>query len=264
MEISNDRVRRQLRGAVKEQSRAMRSLRDLVARLFDGESTVDPAAKADVVLGGFNGFSRRRFLQVGGLTIASAAVLAACGDDDDTSAGGPGTSMGSGAAGTDVLILRTASSLERYAVVLYDTAIASGLVTTAAVADAATLFREQHLEHALLFEGATEAKAPGQAFRDPNPAVAAMLKPRVDGLRSERDVIKLAYDVESVAAATYFSTVGAFEDRNLNTSAMSVGGVEARHVAILGGVLMAADSPAYPASGFQTADGAVMAGTGVS
>lgn len=262
MEISNDRVRRQLRGAVKEQSRAMRSLRDLVARLFDGESTVDPAAKADVVLGGFNGFSRRRFLQVGGLTIASAAVLAACGDDN-TSAGGPGTSMGSG-AGTDVLILRTASSLERYAVVLYDTAIASGLVTTAAVADAATLFREQHLEHALLFEGATEAKAPGQAFRDPNPAVATMLKPRVDGLRSERDVIKLAYDVESVAAATYFSTVGAFEDRNLNTSAMSVGGVEARHVAILGGVLMAADSPAYPASGFQTADGAVMAGTGVS
>ncbi|HEX7276962.1 MAG TPA: ferritin-like domain-containing protein [Acidimicrobiales bacterium] len=269
MEISNDRVRRQLRGAVKEQSTAMRSMRDLVARLFDDGSTVAPAAKADIVLGGFNGFNgfnRRRFLQIGGLSIASVAVLAACGsdDDDDTAGGTTATTAATGAGGADVLILRTASSLERYAVVLYDTAIASGLVETAAVGDAAKLFREQHLEHALLFEGATEATAPGQAFRDPNPAVAAMLQSRVDALRTERDVIKLAYDVESVAAATYFSTVGAFDDKNLNVSVMSVGGVEARHVAILGGVLMASDSPAYPTSGFQTADGAVKAGTGVS
>ncbi len=263
MEISNDWVRRQLRGAVSEQSTAMRSIRDLVSRLFDGESKVDAAAKADVVLGGFN---RRRFLQIGGLTIASAAVLAACGSDDDDDAGGGGaaTTGARGEGGTDVIILRTASSLERYAVALYDTAIASGLVTTAAVGDAATLFREQHLEHALLFEGATEAKASGRAFRDPNPAVAAMLQSRVDALRTEKDVVKLAYDVEAAAAATYLSSVGAFEDPKLNTSVMSVGGVEARHVAILGGVLMASDSPAFPASGFQTADGAVAAGDGVS
>lgn len=260
MEISNDHLRRELRETVKDQSQAMRSMRDLVGRLFGGGSKVDPAAKADVVLGGLN---RRRFLQVGGLSIASAAILAACGTDDGDTAG-PATTAGGASQDTDVLILRTASSLERYAVDLYDLAIASGLVTTAAIGDAAKLFREQHLEHAMLFEGATEAKAPGQAFRDPNPAVAEMLQPRVDALGSETQVIQLAYDVEAAAAATYFSTVGAFEDANLNTSAMSVGGVEARHVAILGGVLMSEESPSVPPSGFQTADGAVAAGTGVS
>ncbi|MGH9189620.1 MAG: ferritin-like domain-containing protein, partial [Acidimicrobiales bacterium] len=107
------------------------------------------------------------------------------------------------------------------------------------------------------------------AFTTANPEVAKLLKPRVDALKTEADVIQLAYDVESVAAATYFSTVGAFADKSLNKAAMSVGGVEARHVAILGGVLTsikaagAAKSPAVPSDGFQKATGAIAAGTGV-
>lgn len=262
MDISNDHLRRELKETVREQKTTMHSMRELVSRLFESDTKVDSGAKSDLILGGFN---RRRFMKIGGVSIMSAAVLAACGSDD------PESSTGTTVAATpttmatdmDVVILRTASSLERYAVALYDTAIKSGLVKTAAVGAAASLFMEQHVEHAELFEGATNAKAAGKAFTTANPAVAAMLKPRVDALKTEMDVIKLAYDVEAVAAATYLSTVGAFGDKSLNQAAMSVGGVEARHVAILGGVLKAASSPQFPADGFQTSNGAVAAGTGV-
>ena len=50
------------------------------------------------------------------------------------------TTAASGADG-DVTILRTASSIEVLAVAVYQTAIDSGLVKTAAIGDAAKLFQ---------------------------------------------------------------------------------------------------------------------------
>ncbi|MEW6155279.1 MAG: ferritin-like domain-containing protein [Actinomycetota bacterium] len=263
MDLSSDHLRREARETQVEHNGAMRSMRELVARLFNGEDKHSARVKSDLVLGGFD---RRRFLQVGGLSVVSAAVLAACGgSDDNDSAGGAGSGSGSQAS-LDVTILRTASSLERLAVDVYNTAIASGLVTTAAIGDAAKLFRDQHLEHAALFEGATTAMG-GQAFTTANPAVLAQLDPAIKALRDEKGVVQLAHDLEKAAAATYFSTVGAFEDASLNKAAMSVGGVEARHVAVLAGVLTTAFSTPtdqVPGGGFQTKDGAVAAGVGVS
>ncbi len=266
MTIPSDHLRREAKETQVEHNRAMKSMRELVARLFDGEGRHSSRVKSDLVLGGFD---RRRFLKVGGLTVVSAAVLAACGgDDDEEEAGGqsPTTTGGSGAS-TDVTILRTASSLERLAVDVYNTAIASGLVKTAAIGDAAKLFRDQHLEHAALFEGAT-TKMGGQAFTTANPAVLAALDPAIKALKDEKGVVQLAHDLEKAAAATYFSTVGAFTDKTLNKAAMSVGGVEARHVSVLAGVLSAAPfntkTDQVPQDGFQKKDGAVAAGTGVS
>ena len=95
----------------------------------------------------------------------------------------------------------------------------------------------------------------------------AQLDPAIKALRDEKGVVQLAHDLEKAAAATYFSTVGAFEDASLNKAAMSVGGVEARHVAVLAGVLTTAFSTPtdqVPGGGFQTKDGAVAAGVGVS
>ncbi|MBW3555732.1 MAG: ferritin-like domain-containing protein [Actinobacteria bacterium] len=261
MDFSSDFVRREARESQSDHVSAMRSMKDLVGRLFNGESTESPFAKADFATGGLN---RRRFIQFGGLTVATAAVFAACGTDDSDTAKKPAGEKGEAPktspaeAQGDIQILRTASSLEVLAVDVYEKAIQSGLVLTPAVGDAAMLFQSQHREHAELFQGATK-KLGGKPMTDPNPVVAQSLEGPIAALKDETSVIQLALMLEQAAAATYQSSVGQFKDVKLNQAVMSVGGVEARHAAILAGVLK---QPQVPKA-FQTKDGAVAAGTGV-
>ena len=54
----------------------------------------------------------------------------------------------------DLALARTAASLEKLAVDTYQTGIDSGLVTTMAIADAATLFQSHHQEHLDALNGA--------------------------------------------------------------------------------------------------------------
>jgi len=260
MEISSDHVRREAGVTEGEHRRAMVRMREAVRRVFGGGHQITTEAKRDFALDGIN---RRRFIQFGGVTVAAAAILAACsdGDGDKKSSGsgnGDGDGAGAQASDTDITILRTASSLEELAVAVYQTAVDSGLVTTMAVADAAKLFQSQHREHAALFEGATR-EAGGEPFDEPNPAVMAQLQPAIDALTDEAAIVKLAFDLETVAAQTYQSAVGAFTDASFNVATMSVGGVEARHAAVLAQVL---NQPAVPVA-FQVTDQAVVAGTGV-
>lgn len=260
MDISNDYIRRAGRQSQLEQVSALRQMREIVVRLFGGDSNESTSSKAAFL----TGFDRRGFLKIGGLSIATAAVFAACGSDDDGTAGArdPGEGDDEEASGGDrsgdITILRTASSLELLAVDVYQKAIDSGLVTATAVADAAKLFQEQHREHAGMFAGATKQLG-GEPFEEPNPVVLQQLQPTISALADEAGVVRLAYDLENAAAATYFSTVGVFDDPKLNQAAMSVGGVEARHAAVLASVL---NQAAVPKS-FFTADGAIAAGTGV-
>lgn len=260
MDISSDHLRRTAAATKPEHRRAMTRMREAVRHVFGGERPVTTQAKRDFALDGIN---RRRFIQIGGVTIASAAILAACNDSDDDSSGADGGGANGDrdatrASDSDITILRTASSLEELAVAVYQTAIDSGLVTTMAVVDAAMLFQSQHGEHAALFEGATE-DAGGEPFTEPNPAVMEQLQPAIDALSDETGVVQLAYDLENVAAQTYQSAVGAFSDASFNVATMSVGGVEARHAAVLAQVL---GQPAVPVA-FQVTDEAVMVGTGV-
>jgi hypothetical protein len=261
MEISNDFVRREAQESQVEHTASMKTMRDLVGRLF-GDSTESGIAKADFATGGLN---RRKFMQIGGLTVATAAIFAACGSDESDDAAAAideaddeDSAMGGDAAESDLTILRTASSLEVLAVDVYQKAIDSGLVKTAAIGDAAKLFQEQHREHAALFQGATK-RLGGKEMTEANPVVLQSLQAPLAALTDESGVVQLALMLEQAAAATYQSTIGAFKDVSLNQAAMSVGGVEARHVAVLSSVL---DQPGAPKA-FQTTDGAVAAGTGV-
>ncbi len=259
MDFSSDFVRQEARDSQAHHLSVMGSMRDLVARLFNGESNESGLAKADFATGGLN---RRRFIHFGGLSVATAAVFAACGTDDtgrvpNADAGASAKPNPADARG-DIQILRTASSLEVLAADVYDKAIKSGLVKTAAVGDAAALFQTQHREHAELFQGATK-KLGGTPMTDPNPVVAQSLEGPIAALTDEMSVVQLALMLEQAAAATYQSSVGQFKDLKLNQAVMSVGGVEARHAAVLAGVLK---QPPVPKA-FQTKDGAVAAGTGV-
>jgi hypothetical protein len=132
------------------------------------------------------------------------------------------------------------------------------LVTTPAVADAAKAFMSQHKDHAEAFEALTK-RLGAKPYTEANPAVTQQLQPRIAALKAERDVIALALDLERSAAATYLASVGTFADLSLNEVIMSVGGVEARHAAVLAGVL---GQPAIPAA-FAATTGAVPPGTGL-
>jgi hypothetical protein len=276
--INQDEVRREAAAIDVEHRHAMPKLRDALARIFGGDTTLSEDDRARAVLG----MDRRSALKLGGVVLLGGAVMAACGSDNSNSSSGAATTGAAttGAATTtattaapsattaavsgDVTILRTASSIEELAVAAYQTAIDSGLVKTAAIADAAKLFQSQHKEHSAQFQAATKA-AGGQPFTMPNPAVLSAIKPMVDALKDEQGVVALAFELETAAAQSYQSYVGTFTDPKLNPAIMAVGGVEARHAALLAQVLGSLGDPsAMPVpKAFQVTDKAVMAGTGV-
>ena len=213
---------------------------------------------------------RRRFLQLGGATVLSAAVLGACSGAHPGDPGLPVSTSTTAApdTGNDVRILRTASSLEHYIVGVYMEAAGLNLLKTPASLEMVKLFADHHSQHAAAFEGAT-ARIGGQPFTQANPVLSRMAGARIAGLRSETDVLRLAYEMESIAAATYFSTTGVLVERPVDATMTSVAAVEARHVAVLGAVLdgvvppSGAGTPAYDATGFATTVGAMTPGTGV-
>ena len=202
------------------------------------------------------GVTRRRFLQVGG-TLSMSAVLAAC-------IGGGSTQRTRDSSGgrrgrqADATILRTLSSVEAVAVVVYTSALDAGLLTTPAASARATLFRSHHREHAELFERTT-ADLGGRPFTDPNPVIMQQLHPALDGLGDETAALRLAFDVETILADTYQATMGTYADKSFNVAAMSVGGAEARHAAALAPSIGLAPAP----QAFETPERAVPAGNGV-
>lgn len=249
-----DEIRRQANDTQAMHNEAMPQLRDAMSQLFEEEGRAADEKRAAV-----GSVSPGMLFKVGGITLAGAALLAACGSDDKdpaTTPTTPGTTGGS--ASGDILILRTASSIEELAIAAYQIAIDSGLVTTAAIGDAAKLFQSQHREHSALFQSETK-RAGGEPFTAANPAVLAALQPTIDALKDEMGIVKLAFDLETAAAQTYQSNVGVVIDAKLNAALMSIGGVEARHAAILAGVL----GNAATDSAFQGIGQAVKVGTGV-
>lgn len=286
LDVSSAELRRQVRQSQTDHTASLTVWRDQLSRLFgdeDGEGPRDceivgnPAGLLPDSLG--SGVSRRRFISVSGLGLLSSAALAAC-----TSSRSKRTSGGSSTSSTDetsttvpidpdVAILRLASSLEHSVIAVYQQAAGLDLVKNQALLDATTYFSTQHADHAGLFQSLTAQKG-GQPFSNPNQAILDFLRPRIAALATEADVIKLAYDVEGLAAATYLSVVATFKDAKLNATTMSVAGIESRHVSVLGmvlsgqprptpGIAERADSSPYALQGFQTAAGAIPPGTGI-
>jgi rubrerythrin len=282
-DLNQDELRREAAATEVEHRAAMPRFRETLSRLFGGDSSMNEDDRARAVLG----MDRRGVLKLGGVVLLGGVVMAACGSDNSSSASSAtttATTAGSTAATTattaaasaptaaaaaaatgDVVILRTASSIEELAVAAYQTAINSGLVTTAAIGDAAKLFQAQHMEHSAYFQAATKA-AGGEPFTMANPAILAAIQPMIAALKDEKGVVALAFELETAAAQSYQSYVGTFSDPKLNPAIMAVGGVEARHAAVLSQVLNSlGDTTTMPVpKAFQVTDNAVKAGTGVS
>ena len=138
------------------------------------------------------------------------------------------------AAGNDVGALAAfAQSVELAAVEAYKAAAGSGKVTTKAVGAAATLFASHHTEHAAAFGGAAKAAATNK----PNPKLLAAVAEQLKGAADEKAIIKIAYDLENAAAATYMFALGATTDKGALGLMASILPVEAQHAVVLGSVL---------------------------
>ncbi|MEJ5253764.1 MAG: ferritin-like domain-containing protein [Acidimicrobiales bacterium] len=251
MELSRDEVRRQLASSQREHAEAMPRMREALKRVFDPDGDASPQSKAALL--GLP--DRRGFLRLGGATVAFSAVLAACGKSakkqipvtGTTPSSVPGMSAEVYDRGQElnVNLLRTAQSIEVLAVDTYQTALDSGLVTTAAVADAIRVFQQQHRDHADLLARATEDSG-GTPYDQANSYLQEkVVAPAVAGLTDEDSVVALGLQLETTAAQTYVFATELLTTAELREAVMSIGGVEARHMAVLYGVQRQPQVP-YP------------------
>ena len=189
-------------------------------------------------------FTRRKLFTMGGFTVATAAVLAAC-----KKKATPPVIPSSGEPDSvdkppvqvvdDIVLLRTASSLEHAVVDAYQFALDSGLLPSAASPIVKT-FQDHHRQHAADFEQATKT-AGGEAFtkrNDPfwNGVIAPQITKDAKGavaVDDEQSVLEFVYGLEGVAAATYQAMVPRLSKPALRQAIMAAGGVDSRHGAVL-------------------------------
>ena len=197
-----------------------------------------------------NVLNRRKFLQSGGLALASAAILAACGKSDKVATAYPRigeapttTALPEGKV-TDVVLLRTASSLEWCAVDAYTAAAGLGLLPAAATS-VVKRFQADHKSHASALSDLIK-KAGGDPFECANerinelyiaPAIELITGNKDKGIEASDtpvdDLLLLAHGLENLAAATYQYYVSMISAPALRGAAMTIGQDEARHAAVL-------------------------------
>jgi len=195
-----------------------------------------------------NRYSRRQMLRFGGVG-AAGVVLAACGKQAGVEESKNITAVGvtpeaaslPNAEVNDVVLLRTAASLEYNAIETYEAAIGLG-VFTGSFAEAGSIARrllDDHRGHADAINSLVE-KFGGKPFTCSNarlneiyisPALALITDP--DNENPALDVVVLAHALENLTAQTYQSVVTALSDKSLREAAMTIGQEEARHAAIL-------------------------------
>ncbi|MCU1398169.1 MAG: hypothetical protein JWN62_1278, partial [Acidimicrobiales bacterium] len=147
------------------------------------------------------------------------------------------TATTDGGGSMDLTLAKTAASLEKLAVDVYGTAAA--LLTTPAVLDAAKLFAGHHQMHLDALNGVITG-AGGTAVTEQNKAVFnALIKPSLDKAKTESDALMIAVALEEAAAQTYAFAGGALSTPELRSTIMTIGGVEARHAAVLRMVALA-------------------------
>jgi hypothetical protein len=249
-DLNNDEIRRQLRAVDRMNTAAVPRWREALSRLM-GDDQVGTDEKATIL--GVPSPNRRDLFKLGGASILGVALLAACGSDsaDAPAATTPGTTAGGSTAPTttmpsatepapttmadsgemDLVLARTAASLEKLAVDTYGAA--GGLLTTQAIIDAATMFAGHHQMHLDALNGVITG-AGGKAITQMNQAVYdALVKPAIDAAKTEADAVMLALALEEAAAQTYVFAGGALSTSGLRSTIMTIGGVEARHAAVL-------------------------------
>ncbi|MBA3328347.1 MAG: ferritin-like domain-containing protein [Solirubrobacterales bacterium] len=169
--------------------------------------------------------SRRRFFRASGVSLAggSAVFLAACTDDTKLSQEEIGPDESDAA---DVELLNSALDLELMAVAAYKAGAAR---LKGDVLQVGKLFLQHEQEHA---DGLIAAIK--DAGGKPNQARATYDFPE---LRTQRDVLRFAIDLENTAIAAYIDLLPKLGEGDLRATAAAILSNEAEHVAVLLGAL---------------------------
>jgi Ferritin-like domain len=242
MDLNRDEMRRQLAESKRDHADSLPRFREALKTLFDRDRVAQPGDEAakSALLGVP---SRRAFLTIGGVGVLSSAVLVGCGQPKapesiaqtgttplqplDTTTTAPGSPA------TDLILLRTSSSIEALAVAAYGKAIQSGALTTPNVKSAAQLFQSQHEDHLNLLKTIT-SDAGGEPYSDPNFYLQyEVVNPTLETAKTETDILALATILENTAAQTYNYAGGVMTTPTLRASLMSIGATEARHLTVL-------------------------------
>jgi rubrerythrin len=186
--------------------------------------------------------SRRALLRNGGIAISLGAVVAACGSDR----GGPDAPGRLGVAEpaptlptgeiNDVVLLRTAQSIEYTALDVYAAAVGLDVLSEDET-ELIERFARDHQEHADRL-GELISGAGGEPFTCANPfLVERVVTPVVaaigDSDDQHRDVIQTAYALETFAGASYQALTSAMTEPELRVAAITIGTEEHRHAAAL-------------------------------
>lgn len=159
------------------------------------------------------------------------------------------TRLGRAGALDDATIAAFAASVEYTAVAAYKAAAASGKVKTPAVGAAATMFAGHHKEHGDSFQAASGGKIAKDAT---NPTLLKALSDQLMAAADEKAVVKVAYDTENAAAATYLFALGALQSPDALKLTASILPIESAHAVVLAGVLGLAATDATYLPPFET------------
>lgn len=232
--LSRDELQRQLRETEQLQREASRPFRDALLRTVGRRSGRRRVSASGLAL------DRRGFLVAGGGSVLAAAVLAACGTDEEPSlpvSGQPTTTntfTGQEVEVSDEALLRTAQSYEILAVEVYDDLFASGLLDgERELEQTLELFRDQHEEHGEFF-GEAVVELGGRQAREANQvALQEVVTPALETVTDVDTAAAFAHTLETIVAQTYEAFVEVMLEPVNRQAVMSVGGVEARHAALV-------------------------------
>jgi hypothetical protein len=191
---------------------------------------------------------RRNLLRIGGLSAAAAALVAACGGTDSPGIARVGTAPTTtalpDAVVNDGVLLRTAASLERSVIDVYDVFLSEGFLPSSAT-ELTQRFVADHTAHAEALDALTTA-AGSEPFTCGNPRIGELVVPTIlaaingddaAGIAPSddptRDALNVAFALESLAAETYQTFVQLLSLPELRREAMVIGGQEARHTSLL-------------------------------
>ena len=186
------------------------------------------------------GLDRRTLLRAGGITLALGPIIAACGGESlgpetigRVGVAEPGPEL-EDAPVNDVVLLRTAMSIEYTAQEVYAAAVATGALSGEQIRLIDAL-RADHDEHIGALTGLITA-AGGQPFACANPFIMErVIEPTLialdDSADTSGDLMRIAYSLETLAAATYQLFVSFLADPELRAAALEIGADEARHTA---------------------------------
>ena len=221
--------------------------RDALNRVFLGDEGKNLTNDQKAAMLGVPSPGRRQLFKMGGATILGAAVLAACGDDDSSApvSGDSSSTTAADGGNQDLVLAKTAASVEALAVAVYTNPDVGKIVTNKTVLAAAGLFAEHHQAHQDALNGVVTG-AGEEAVTDPNQVLFdALVQPVLDD-PSEEKVLQLALDLEGAAMMTYTFAGGQLSTPELRSTIMTIGGVEARHWAALTFVATSDPTAVFP------------------